>query len=236
MAAPVDPSDDAPPPADDASSRTAGQPNWTDDDVLVPALLSGDDAAFAWLLDTYSAPLRRLARQHVATDAHADEVVQETWLAVITGLPRFERRSSLRTWLYRVLLNVARSKGVREHRSLPFSSVGDPGAADEPILAPDRFRGAGDEWPGWWAIEPESWAPRPELQVGRNETLGVVAAALETLPPNQREVITLRDVLGWSAAEVCQALDVTDVHQRVLLHRARARVRAAVEAHLESVA
>jgi RNA polymerase sigma-70 factor, ECF subfamily len=209
---------------------------WNDDGALIDALLAGDEAAFAHLISTYAAPLRRFARQYVSTDASADEVVQEVWLAVITNLAQFERRSSLRTWLYRVLLNVARSRGVREHRSLPFSTAAGALADDEPAVGPEHFRPADSpSWPGHWAIAPEAWAPPPDQEPGRRETLDIVAGALEMLPAAQREVVTLRDVLGWSSDEVCDALGVTAGNQRVLLHRARARLRAALDDHFEAV-
>jgi len=211
----------------------SGSGVFADDRVLVPALRQGDEAAFAWLLDRYSAPLRRLARTYVSNDAAADEAVQDTWLAVITGVDRFEQRSSLKTWLYGILVNVARSKGVKEHRTVPFASLRDELEPGAPSVDPDRFRGAGDRWPGHWANPPVPWDELPEDSLVGDETLAVIGAAIETLPPNQRTVITLRDVEGWAAGDVCNALDISETNQRVLLHRARSKVRRALEIHLE---
>lgn len=206
-------------------------PGFDDDPVLVDALRAGDEAAFAWLLDRYDTPLRRIARGYVATDAIADEVVQDTWLGLIRGIGNFEQRSSLKTWLYRILLNVARTRGVREHRTIPFSSAaGALDEGDEPTFDPDRFRPSDDhQWPGHWRSLPSNWDAQPEARLLAGETLTCVAAALRTMPPSQREVFTLRDVEGWASSEVCNALGVSETNQRVLLHRARARVRRALE-------
>lgn len=210
---------------------------FTDDAVLVAALQHGDDAAFAWLLDRYSGPLRRLALGHVSSPAIAEEVVQDTWLGVIRGIDRFEGRSSLKTWIYRILLNVARSRGVRESRSIPFSSAAgalDDGA--EPAFEPDRFLASShDRWPGHWASLPLAWETQPEDRLLSDETMRIVSATIEMLPPAQREVITLRDVEGWSSVEICNALEITETNQRVLLHRARSKVRRALELHFENV-
>jgi RNA polymerase sigma-70 factor, ECF subfamily len=197
---------------------------------LVTALLSGDETAFAHLVDMYSPALLRMARMYVSSDAEAEEVVQETWLAVVKGLERFERRSSLKTWIYRILMNQARTRGKREARSIPFSAAFDAASApDEPAVDPDRFLSAGQRYPGGWSLAPSPW---PEQQVLDGEELGAVKRAIEELPPAQREVITLRDVVGATAEEACNALGVSETNQRVLLHRARSKVRAAVERHL----
>ena len=211
----------------------AEPPDYRDDRVLVAALRRGDEAAFAWLLDTYSASLARLARSFVATTAVADEAVQETWIAVITGIDGFEQRSSLKTWLHRVLVNIARSKGVKEHRSVPFASLTAELHADDPAVDPDRFVGAGDQRAGAWATPPRRWDTQPEDRLLAGETLDVVEAALTELPPNQARVLTLRDLEGWTSGEVCNALELTETNQRVLLHRARARMRQALESHFE---
>lgn len=208
--------------------------DYSDDRVLIDALRMGDEAAFSWLLDRYDASLHRLARNYVASGAVADEVVGETWLAVIEGIGRFEGRSSLKTWLYRILMNVARSRGVKEHRSIPFASLGsalDEGA--EPAVAPDRFLPPGSRDAGGWAAPPTPWDEDPEARALSKETLGIVAAAIDRLPPAQREVITLRDLEGWTSVEACNALDVSETNQRVLLHRARSKVRQALESHFE---
>jgi RNA polymerase sigma-70 factor (ECF subfamily) len=202
-----------------------------DDAELVAALRRGDEAAFAGLVDELSGPLIRLALAHVPSRAIAEEVVQDTWIGVIRGLDRFEGRSSLRTWIFKILVNIAKTKGQREARSIPFASLWTPGD-DEPSVDPGRFQPADARAPGHWAEPPADWGPEDRL-VAR-ETLARVAAAIETLPPNQREVIRLRDVLGWSSAEVRNALDLSETNQRVLLHRARAKVRGALERYLTS--
>ena len=207
-----------------------------DEASLVGALRRGDEAAFRQLVDAYDKQLRRLARAYVSTEAVADEVVQDTWLGVLQGIDRFEGRSSVKTWLFRILMNVARTRGVREQRIIPFSSA--PTALrddDEPAFDPDRFRPPDDpQWPGHWATFPSRWEEQPESSLLADETLDVVRAAIETLPPAQREVLTLRDLEGWTSVEVCNTLDLSETNQRVLLHRARARIRRALELYFES--
>jgi RNA polymerase sigma-70 factor (ECF subfamily) len=146
----------------------------------------------------------------------------------------FEGRSSLKTWIFRILMNRAMSRGQQEHRSVPFSALFDP-AKDppEPAVDTDRFRGAHDRWPGGWAQFPASWEGAPEARLLSQESLDHVARAIDTLPPSQREVITLRDVEGWSSREVCNVLQITETNQRVLLHRARSKVRRAMERYLD---
>jgi RNA polymerase sigma-70 factor (ECF subfamily) len=169
----------------------------------------------------------------VRTRAVAEEVVQETWLGVLAGLDRFEGRSSLKTWILRILINRAKSRGAREARCVPFSSLAcddSAGPSVDPLrfLAPEH-----DRWPGHWAVAPRSWAPVPDDRLLARETLEVIRRAISDLPERQREVIVLRDVEGWDADEVCAALRVSDANQRVLLHRARSKVRAELEAYLE---
>lgn len=200
------------------------------DDELVMRLKAGDELAFRSLIDEYNAPLRRVARSYVATDAAADEVVQDTWVGVLRGIDRFEQRSSLKTWIYRILLNIARTRGVRDKRSIPFSSLGRDDE-DGPTFEPERFQHANDPYPGHWAGFPMRWHDQPEIRAVGHETIAVVRAALETLPPNQQEVVRLRDIEGWTSAEVCNALDLTETNQRVLLHRGRAKLRAALETY-----
>jgi RNA polymerase sigma-70 factor (ECF subfamily) len=199
--------------------------DFSDDNVLVKALAAHDADAFAYLLDRYNSPLARLALHYVPSRAVADEVVQETWLAVIDGIDRFEQRSSLKTWLFRILVNVARSHGVKENRSVPFATAAV--FEEEPSVDPHRFR-RGIRARGAWKRPPHPWS-EPEQQAVDAETLSTIHAAIDDLPPAQREVITMRDVLGWSAAEVCEALEVSDANQRVLLHRARSKVRGSLE-------
>jgi RNA polymerase sigma-70 factor (ECF subfamily) len=206
--------------------------DYADDRRLVEALRRGDEAAFAWLLDRYHASLTRLARSYVATPGAADEVVQETWLAVITGIGRFEQRSSVKTWLHRILANQARTKGAREHRSVPFASLADEVEGADPAVDPSRFRAAGRR-AGAWSSPPTPWDEEPEARALSAETRAVIDTAVAALPPNQQRVLTLRDLEGWTATEVCNALDLSETNQRVLLHRARAKVRSALEAHFE---
>jgi RNA polymerase sigma-70 factor, ECF subfamily len=194
--------------------------------ALVARLRAGDEAAFRALIEMYHAMLVRVARMYVSTQAVAEEVAQETWLAVLEGIDRFEGRSSLKTWVFRILTNRAKTRGIREGRSLPFSAL-EP---DEPAVEPGRFHGAEHNWPGHWAAPPAGF---PEERLIAGETRDVIERAIEGLPPTQRAVISLRDVEGWSAEEVCNALTLSETNQRVLLHRARAAVRAALEQYLE---
>jgi len=202
---------------------------YADDDALVPALRAGDEAAFCWLIDTYSAHLHRLARSFVASHAAAEEVVQETWLGVIRGIGGFGQRSSLRTWICRILVNQARRRGARDHRALPASALA---GEHEPVAPLESFLPEGHAWAGHWASTPPRWDDVPGERLESEETLDVVRRAIEALPPLPRQVIVLRDVEGWSAADVAELLGISDGNQRVLLHRARARVRRAVDAHL----
>ncbi len=205
-----------------------------DESELVAALRSGDEAAFAALVDELTPALTRLALAHVASRAVAEEVVQDTWVAVVTGIDRFEGRSALRTWIFRILLNKARTRGKREKRSLPFSSMrrgGDEGR-DEPAVDPDRFQGRRGEYPGHWARPPQEWSS-PEEILATREARDVMLAAIAELPARQREVLTMRDLLGLSAEEARNALDIGETNQRVLLHRARSKVRGALERHFD---
>jgi RNA polymerase sigma-70 factor, ECF subfamily len=203
-----------------------------DDRRLVAALRAGDETAFAELVDSYGPALLRLALAHVPSRAVAEEVVQETWLAVLRGIDRFEGRSSLRTWITSILLNTARKRGERERRTLPISFLRRrrEDGRSEPAVDPDRFQGRRGERPGWWAVPPDRWE-EPDERLSRAEAHAVLLDAISRLPARQREVITLRDLSGWSPAEACNALGVSETNQRVLLHRARAKVRAALEDH-----
>jgi RNA polymerase sigma-70 factor, ECF subfamily len=166
---------------------------------------------------------------YVPSRAVAEEMVQETWLGVMRGLDRFEGRSSLKTWIFRILTNIAISGGSRERRSVPFSALADADDAGGPSVDPDRFLAPDhDRYPGHWALAPTRWAT-PEERLLAGETRGVILAAIEQLPPAQRAVIALRDVEGWPSEDVCAALELSEGNQRVLLHRARTRVRSALE-------
>jgi RNA polymerase sigma-70 factor (ECF subfamily) len=199
-----------------------------DDAAVVAALRRGDENVFAELVTVYTGPLLRLAQDFVRTRAVAEEVVQETWLAVLNGIDRFEGRSSFKTWLYRILVNKAKTRGAREARTIPLSALG----SDDAVVPEDRFRGPDDQWPGHWASPPVPLETIPEERLLSREARGRIAAALEGLPDSQRIVVTLRDVAGWEAEEVCAALELSEGNQRVLLHRGRAKLRAALERYL----
>ena len=191
----------------------------TDESALLAALRAGDERAFMELVEAYTPGMRRLALTFVRTGAVADEVVQESWLGVLRGLDRFEGRSSLKTWIYRIVANVARTRAVREARSVPFSSfAGD----DEASVDPERFIADGH-----WASPVEPWQAVLDA-----EAREVIDRAIAALPEQQRQVIELRDVQGWPSEEVCNVLDLSETNQRVLLHRARSKVRAALDEYL----
>jgi RNA polymerase sigma-70 factor (ECF subfamily) len=202
-----------------------------DEASLVTALRNGDEEAFLALVDAYGAAMRRVARSFVRSDAIADEVVQEAWLGALRGLDRFEGRAAVKTWLFRIVANIARTHAVREARSLPFSALelDHEAATHEPALPPDRFQGPDGRFPGGWASFPTPWSNEPEAALLAAETRRLIDATIATLPTGQRLVITLRDVEGWDANEVCSVLELSETNQRVLLHRARAKVRAAIE-------
>jgi RNA polymerase sigma-70 factor (ECF subfamily) len=205
----------------------------SDDRALVELLRAGDGTAFMMLVDELGPSMRRVARMYVSSEAVADDVVQEAWLGVVRGLDGFEGRSSLRTWIFRILVNTAKTRGKREGRSVPFSSLaGDD--LDAPAFDPSAFEADGESR-GAWSTLPFDWRGMPEERAEATETMHVVGGAIAMLPPMQAEVIRMRDVLGWSSEEVRNALDITETNQRVLLHRARAKVRAALEDHFRSV-
>jgi RNA polymerase sigma-70 factor (ECF subfamily) len=201
-----------------------------DDAAVIAALRARDERVFAELMRMYNASLLRVALIYVATRAVAEDVVQETWIGVLNGIDRFEGRSSLKTWIFRILTNIAKTRGQREGRTVPFSALERPGAVPEAAVDADRFLSPDHErWPGHWASKPEPW---PEERLLAAETRGVVERAIEDLPPAQRAVISLRDVEGWSSEETRNALGVSETNQRVLLHRARSKVRQALEDYL----
>jgi RNA polymerase sigma-70 factor (ECF subfamily) len=204
-----------------------------EDRQFIAALRRGDESAFAALHETYHSTLVHVAMAYVRNRAVAEEVVQEAWLGVIRGIERFEGRSSLKTWIFRIVANIAKTRAEREGRTIPFSALRVADDADEPAVDPERFLDASHEsLAGHWAAPPARWDTLPEERLRSKETLERVRDAVETLPPNQRAVITLRDIQQWSSEEVCDLLGLSEVNQRVLLHRARSKVRAALEAHL----
>jgi RNA polymerase sigma-70 factor, ECF subfamily len=212
------------PPAPDAAGVD-------DDATLLAALRAGDEQAFSMLVMRHHASLKRVARAYVSTESVAEEVVQDTWLAVISGLDRFEGRSTLKTWIFHILANKAKTRGVREHRTVPFASLAGAGE-DEPSVAPERFQRPGDAWPGHWATPPRPWED-PQRRLGSLEARELLREAIAALPSVQQAVLTLRDVEGVDADEVCRLLDISPGNQRVILHRARTRLRDALEGYME---
>jgi RNA polymerase sigma-70 factor (ECF subfamily) len=204
-----------------------------DDSVLLAGLRAGDELAFARLVDRHSRAMRRVALGYVRTPAVADDVVQEAWLGVVRGIDGFEGRSSLKTWIFRIVANVARTRAEREARTVPFSSLEAEAERDEPAVDPSRFNHP--RYPGGWTAFPVPWA-LPEADALAAETRAVIAGAVERLPHAQRVVVTLRDIEGFSAEEACEVLEISDANQRVLLHRGRAKVRAAIERYVTGAA
>ena len=193
---------------------------------LIRRILEGDEAAFVQLVQQYNASMLRLCMSFVSSQAVANEVVQEAWMGVLSGLARFEGRSTLKTWIFRILTNRAKTRGVREGRTVPFSALAreDEGSPFEA----DRFTSRGK-----WASPPSPWGTTtPEALLEQKQAMAALVEAVDQLPPNQRAVVTLRDIDGWESVDVCNALDISETNQRVLLHRGRTRVRAALERHL----
>jgi RNA polymerase sigma-70 factor (ECF subfamily) len=205
-----------------------------EDLALVVALRDGDEAAFVELVRRYRARMLQVARLYVPTQAVAEEVVQETWIGVLNGIARFQGRSSFKTWLFRILTNNAQTRALRERRSVPFSSLAQNELeAGEASVDADRFIPQGERWASYWVTSPQAFDTQPEGRLMSSETVDVARAAIDELPPAQRAVITMRDVVGFSPEEVCAALELSEGNQRVLLHRARAKVRRALECHFE---
>jgi len=198
---------------------------------LLERLRAGDERAFETLVERHYPTMLAVARHYVSSRAVAEEVVQDAWLGVLKGLDRFEGRSSLRTWILRILVNRAKTRGARDARTVPFASIMPQG--EEAAVEPERFRGPDDPFPGHWRAYPGTWQRLPEEALADRETLEVVLTAIHRLPPPQRIVITMRDIQGCEAEEVCAALDVSEGNQRVLLHRARSKVRSALERHFD---
>lgn len=202
-----------------------------DDAHLIELLRSGNEAAFVSLIERHHASMLRLARMYVSAHAVAEEVVQEAWLGVFRGLPQFKEKSSLKTWIFRILTNCAKTRALREDRSIPFSAMLDNETRfNEPAVEAQRFIPANDpQGKGAWASFPQGWDNIPEARLLSQETRIYIDHAVEALPPGQRTVITLRDIEGWTSEEVCHSLEISEVNQRVLLHRARSKVRHALE-------
>jgi len=198
-------------------------------DSELEALRAGDEAAFQSLIQRYHGPMFRLAMNYVGDRGVAEDVVQESWLTCLRSLDRFEGRSSLKTWLFGILVNVARSRRRKESRILPFASLWRRDDSDSHRPTVDRSRFGSD---GMWSDGPRSWDNVPESKVLGAETLQHVRSAIDTLPPKQREVILLRDVAGFEAGEVSALLGISPANERVRLHRARATVRQKLEEYL----
>lgn len=198
-----------------------------DEADLIAALRARDEAAFAELVDLHTPAMLRVARGYVATREIAEEVVQDAWIALLKGIDSFEGRSSLRTWLFTVLINIAKKRGMRERKDIDVQIAAYTGGTVDPA----RFRDTDDPYPGHWKPDevPSPFPDSPEGSVLGNELMAVTRRALETLPERQRVVVTLRDVLDLDSAEVCDLLDISIANQRVLLHRGRAAVRQALE-------
>lgn len=206
----------------------------TDEAALVDALRRGDEAAFAALVERHTPAMLRVARGYVPNHEIAEEVVQDAWIALIKGIDKFECRSSLRTWLFTVMVNIAKARGVRERRDTEVQVLAFTGGTVDPA----RFREPGEQWAGHWKEQqaPVPFPDTPEGSVLGDELVAVTRRELDKLPPRQREVVTMRDVLGMDAAEVSALLDISAANQRVLLHRGRAAVRQALEDYLKEPA
>jgi RNA polymerase sigma-70 factor (ECF subfamily) len=198
---------------------------------LLARLRAGDERAFETLVERHYPTMLAVARHYVSSRAVAEEVVQDAWLGVLNGIDRFEGRSSLRTWILRILVNTAKTRGAREARTVPFASLAPEG--DQAAVDPERFRSADDPFPGHWRAYPGNWQQLPDEVLADRETLEVVLATIHQLPPPQRIVVTVRDILGHTSTEVCEMLGISEGNQRVLLHRARSKVRSALERHLD---
>lgn len=198
------------------------------DQNFVERLREGDEAAFSQLVDEFHQSMVRLAAVFVADESLAEEIVQETWLAVINGIDNFEERSSLKTWIYAILTNKARKRGKRDARVKPWSAIFESSIDEEVSPLSERFNSKGR-----WAKPPAAWSVGPEERLMKDDLLKAIKSAIESLPASQRAVVRLRDVEGLSAAEACEVLDISDGNQRVLLHRGRVKIREEVEKYLE---
>jgi RNA polymerase sigma-70 factor, ECF subfamily len=202
-----------------------------DEETLIAALRDGDEAVFAQLVDKHTPSMLRVARGYVPSHEIAEEVVQETWIALLKGIDTFEGRSSLRTWLFTVMINIAKARGVRERRDSDAAIAAYTGGTVDPA----RFRGSDDPYPGHWLPDetPSPFPDTPEGSVLGNELVAIARSELDKLPERQRIVVTMRDMLGFDSSEVCELLDISMANQRVLLHRGRAAVRQVLEHYLK---
>ena len=203
---------------------------------LIKQLRRGDEQSFELLVTQYHPSLVRLANIYVNDPSLAEEVAQETWIAVLKGLDRFEGRSSLKTWIFTILTNRAKTRAQREKRTIAFSTLEDPDYLEpgEASVDPERFRPPDSpEWAGHWLFKPTSWEISPESSLLSREFRTLVEKAIAALPPGPRAVITMRDIDGWTSDEVCNILGISETNQRVLLHRARSKVRRALEQYFD---
>ena len=203
-----------------------------EDMQLVDALRAGDEAAFEALMVMYGAAMLRVARMFVASRAVAEEVVQDAWIGVLNGIDRFEGRSSLKTWIFRILTNIAKTRGEREGRTIPFSALASEEEEGASVDS-ERFLGPETRFPGHWSAQPDTWAGIPEERLVGAETLDLIRSEIDKLPPQQAVVVTMRDVDGFTSEEVCNALGISETNQRVLLHRARSKLRQALEDYMK---
>ena len=222
--------------SDSPEAVAAGTARATAEEVqLVAALRRGDEVAFSRLVAAHHASLLRVARMYVSSPASAEEVVQDTWVGVLKGLGNFQGRCALKTWIFQILINRAKTRGERDSRMIPFSAMfdarNDPG---EPAVEPSQFNENDPEWPGGWATQPSDWGRTPEQSLLTQELRAVTQQAIVALPASQREVITLRDVQGWTSGEVCNVLAISETNQRVLLHRARSKVRQSLDQYFRA--
>ena len=210
----------------------------TDEGQILAALRRGDESTFLSLVEKYHSTMMRIAVSYVRDPAIGEEIVQDAWLGVLNGIHRFEGRSSLKTWIFSILTNLARTRRYRDSRSIPFSelSLFDE-EEDDPVIEPERFLPPDHpHWPDHWADPPKPWMIPPEEQLLNQEVMANIRNAINDLPASQQAVITLRDIEGWSSEEVCNILDLSETNQRVLLHRARSKVRRALELYFASEA
>jgi RNA polymerase sigma-70 factor, ECF subfamily len=214
-----------------AEQAIAGAAAAAFDEHIVAALRAGDERTFRELFERSYPMMQRVARGYVSSDAVAEEIVQDTWMAIVTGIERFQGRSALGTWMFSILTNQAKTHGARERRALPFASVA-PADVEEPAVDPDRFQRDDEAWPGHWATPPRPWQ-KPERRLLSLEAREQLKQALAQLPERQRLIVVLRDIEGLSSEEVCDLLELSQENQRVLLHRGRSRLRALLEEYFD---
>jgi len=213
------------------------EPTGEPDRILVRRLRAGDEAAFMKIVDAWGSTMLALARDFTPSRAVAEDVVQETWLAVLNGLDRFEGRSSLKTWVFRILVNRAKTRGIRERRTVPFAVVAGRDASGEfNTVDADSLLNEDANDPRHWGAPPTRREAQPAAAVESAETLELIHEAINALPRAQRTVILLRDIQGWDGTQISDVLEITPTNQRVLLHRARSKVRAALEDRLAPAA